>query len=156
MFVLNATHHHLHTIVLSLSHQRQYVGGRAPMSKNEYLRQRRLERNWRQSDVAEQLDVSLITVQRWERGFQQPSLYYRAKLCDLFGLSAQELGLEELTLPISLPESQPSEAGPSSGASSVDTALWTVPYARNPHFTGRDDLLERLTQQLAPAAAGQP
>ncbi len=127
------------------------------MPKNECLRQLRLERNWRQSDVAEQLDISITTVQRWERGIQQPSLYYRAKLCELFGLSAQELGLEDLTLLLSLPESQRTEAEPESGTSSVDTALWTVPYARNPHFTGRDDLLERLTQQLAPAAsAGQP
>jgi tetratricopeptide (TPR) repeat protein/transcriptional regulator with XRE-family HTH domain len=126
------------------------------MSKNERLRQHRLERGWRQSDVAEQLDVSHITVQRWERGIQQPSLYYRAKLCELFGLSAQELGLEELTLPVSSPVSQPVEEESSSEVSIVDTALWTVPYARNPHFTGRDDLLERLTQQLAPAAVGQP
>ena len=126
------------------------------MQKNERLRQYRLERHWRQRDIADQLDVSPITVRRWERGIQQPSLYYRAKLCELFGLSAQELGLEDLTLPISLPESQRTEAEPSSGTSSVDTALWTVPYARNPHFTGRDDLLELLTQHLVPAASGQP
>ena len=35
-------------------------------------------------------------------------------------------------------------------------ALWTVPYARNPHFTGRDDLLSELTVRLSPPAPGQP
>jgi tetratricopeptide (TPR) repeat protein/nucleoside phosphorylase len=28
------------------------------------------------------------------------------------------------------------------------SVIWNVPYARNPHFTGRDDLLDRLHQQL--------
>jgi len=30
--------------------------------------------------------------------------------------------------------------------------VWNVPHARNPHFTGRDELLDRLHQQLAPAS----
>jgi tetratricopeptide (TPR) repeat protein/nucleoside phosphorylase len=29
-------------------------------------------------------------------------------------------------------------------------AVWNVPYGRNPYFTGRDDLLDRLAQQLSP------
>ncbi len=28
--------------------------------------------------------------------------------------------------------------------------VWNVPYSRNPHFTGRDDLLDRLRQQFTP------
>jgi hypothetical protein len=28
--------------------------------------------------------------------------------------------------------------------SSEELTLWMVPYARNPHFTGRDDLLDQL------------
>jgi tetratricopeptide (TPR) repeat protein/nucleoside phosphorylase len=31
-------------------------------------------------------------------------------------------------------------------------AIWTVPYPRNPYFTGRDDLLDRLAQQLSPGS----
>jgi len=58
------------------------------MSKNERLRQSRIERNWRQQDVADQLGVALVTMQRWERGYQQPSAYYRVKLSALFGVSA--------------------------------------------------------------------
>jgi tetratricopeptide (TPR) repeat protein len=33
--------------------------------------------------------------------------------------------------------------------------IWNVPYLRNPHFTGRDELLDRLAQQLAPEAQEQ-
>jgi tetratricopeptide (TPR) repeat protein len=33
--------------------------------------------------------------------------------------------------------------------------VWNVPYQRNPHFTGRDELLDQLAQQLAPEAQAQ-
>ena len=69
------------------------------MPRNERLRQQRIARNWRQQEVADKLETALVTVQRWERGFQQPSAYYRVKLSALFGVSAQELGLlEDLSL----------------------------------------------------------
>jgi transcriptional regulator with XRE-family HTH domain len=56
------------------------------------LRQERIRRNWRQQDVADQLETTVVTVKRWERGSQQPSAYFRVKLCALFGKSAEELG----------------------------------------------------------------
>jgi tetratricopeptide (TPR) repeat protein/transcriptional regulator with XRE-family HTH domain len=126
------------------------------MPRNERLRQHRLERNWRQSDIADQLDVSLISVQRWERGIQQPSVYYRAKLCALFGLSAQELGFVDVALPPSLSENNTAEAKQPGGVLSVHRALWTVPYARNPYFTGRDEVLDHLMQLLMPDVPEQP
>src|SRR5262245_41956271 len=114
------------------------------MQRNEHLRLRRIERNWRQQDLADQLGVTVVTIQRWERGSQQPSAYYRAKLCALFGLSAQELGLVEVVLPPL--ESTPSEEPP----------LWTVSYVRNPHFTGREDLLAQLEHVFAGEQQEQP
>ena len=33
--------------------------------------------------------------------------------------------------------------------------VWNVPYLRNPFFTGRDELLDRLAQQLAPEVQAQ-
>lgn len=95
------------------------------ISVNNRLRQERIERNWRQRDLAEQLGTTVVTVKRWERGYQQPSSYFRTKLCVLFGKSAEELGL----VPNEAPE---------------DTAFWSIPFPRNPFFTGRGLVLKQL------------
>lgn len=123
------------------------------MQRNEHLRRLRIERNWRQQDLADQLCTTISTVQRWERGSQQPGAYFCVKLCTLFGKSAQELGLVEAFSP---PESNTIDTAQTVSAPSEESALWTVPYARNPHFTGRDDLLSQLEQLFAEVAAGQP
>ena len=57
------------------------------------LRQERELRGWSRSYIAEQVEADLGTVGRWERGERLPHPHYRQKLCDLFGKSAQELGL---------------------------------------------------------------
>ena len=122
------------------------------MQRNDYLRRQRIERNWRQQDVADHLGTTVTTIGRWERGHQQPSAYYRVKLCTLFGKSTQELGLVETFS--SPPES--TEVLQAEGLPSEEISLWTVPYARNPHFTGREDLLQHLEQLLAAEQPGEP
>jgi tetratricopeptide (TPR) repeat protein/transcriptional regulator with XRE-family HTH domain len=128
------------------------------MPRNERLRQHRIQRNWRQQDVADQLGISTITIQRWERGTQHPSAYYRIKLCTLFGTSAQELGVAEETSSSVFSESEASQAEQSglSPSEADKRALWLVPYGRNPHFTGRDGLLEYLTEHLLPEEPARP
>jgi tetratricopeptide (TPR) repeat protein len=82
----------------------------------------------------------VVTIQRWERGSQQPGAYFRLKLCALFGKSAEELGLRQAAQPL---------LSMSATVPGVEQAgvpvLWTVPIARNPFFTGRDNLLDQLT-----------
>ncbi|GCE15003.1 tetratricopeptide repeat protein [Tengunoibacter tsumagoiensis] len=123
------------------------------MQRNEQLRRLRSERNWRQQDLADHLGVTVVTVQRWERGSQQPSTYYRLKLSTLFGKSVQELGLEE-DFPVA--ESITAATEQAGSAFSEETALWTIPYARNPHFTGRDDLLQQLEHLFFSEQSGKP
>jgi len=113
------------------------------------LRQARIGRDWRQRDLAEQLGTTVVTVKRWERGYQQPSTYFRVKLCELFGQSAAELGLGEGEPPASMTEEKVSANGQDSLSPTEPEALWMVPYLRNPHFAGRDDLLNQLTQDLS-------
>jgi transcriptional regulator with XRE-family HTH domain/putative hemolysin len=59
------------------------------------LRQERLKRNETQAELAEKVGVSVLTVTRWEQGKNKPYPCYRAKLCELFGKTAEELGLSE-------------------------------------------------------------
>ena len=53
----------------------------------------RIRRRWSQLEIADQLGTTPGNVSRWERGITSPGPYFRSKLCELFGRSAQELGL---------------------------------------------------------------
>lgn len=111
----------------------------------------RKRRHWTQQEVADHLGTTQHNVSRWERGKTTPGSYFRAKLCDLFCTSAQELGLvldqgsEEQ--PVAQPPLRSADHPPS---------LWQLPYPRNPHFTGRDDLLDQLDWHLDPRRPDHP
>jgi tetratricopeptide (TPR) repeat protein/transcriptional regulator with XRE-family HTH domain len=97
------------------------------MEENTALRQARLAHGWRQVDLAHLLTVHRSTVIRWEHGMV-PEAFWQEKLCALFGMNAAQLGF-------SLdPHSSVSE----------NKRLWFLPYPRNPFFTGREEVLERL------------
>ena len=57
------------------------------------LRREREWRGWSRTYIAEQLNVDVMTVGRWERGEHVPHPYHRQKLCALFEKNAQDLGL---------------------------------------------------------------
>lgn len=131
----------------------------APSSPHsgERLRQERMRHNYRQQDVADSVGTTVSTVKRWERGSQQPGPYYRARLCALFGKSAEDLGLVPESSPTASPpqieESTSVETLPLQPAASRLTPLpvrsprpgiWNVPFARNPFFTGREDVFSHL------------
>jgi len=64
------------------------------MFPNERLRQERQRRGWSRQYVAEQIGVAdPKTIGRWERGVAFPSTYFLQRLCSLFGMLAQDLGL---------------------------------------------------------------
>ena len=65
-----------------------------PLYANERLREERINRNWSQQKLADELGVAVVMVKNWERG-KQPTDYYCLKLCTFFGKSAEELGLVE-------------------------------------------------------------
>jgi tetratricopeptide (TPR) repeat protein/transcriptional regulator with XRE-family HTH domain len=124
----------------------------AEAQPNHLLRRARKERGWSQRVVADRIGAPQDTmITRWERGNAVPSPYYIERLCQLFGMTATELGL--LPEPV---EEMPPAAGPPMPAPmptperAAETApFWNVPFRRNPFFTGRADLLERLHGQLA-------
>lgn len=65
----------------------------AKPAPNLLLRHERERRNWTQEQVAERVGTTAFNVSRWERGKTFPGPHYRGKLCELFGKTAEELGL---------------------------------------------------------------
>ncbi len=59
---------------------------------NNRLREARKSRGLTQQEVASEIGTSALTINRWEQGKSFPQSYYLQKLCDFFGLSAEELG----------------------------------------------------------------
>jgi len=98
---------------------------------NELLIYERERRHWTQEDVAERIEVfgaeGPKTVGRWERGIIKPSPYYLRQLAALYGRSVEELGY---TRKDRIP-------------------FFSIPYLRNPFFTGREANLHKLHTLLA-------
>ncbi|MGB8348342.1 MAG: helix-turn-helix transcriptional regulator, partial [Ktedonobacteraceae bacterium] len=79
------------------------MASKANKQPNILLRKQRELRGWSLQEVADQIArlceaegktaaVNLHMVSRWEAGIHQPIPFYRTKLCQLYNLSAAELG----------------------------------------------------------------
>src|SRR5437588_10092552 len=64
------------------------------MEPNNRLKRERELRGWSQARVAEAVETTNRTINRWERGLHSPTPYYQQRLCELFGKNARDLGLE--------------------------------------------------------------
>ena len=64
------------------------------LAANDLLRQERQRRGWSRAYIAEEIGVAdPKTIGRWERGDAFPSAYFLQRLCHLFGMPAEDLGL---------------------------------------------------------------
>lgn len=122
---------------MSMNQKRQ-----SSFTPNILLKQARLLHNWTQEDLAGYIGTDGYTVNRWERGRAQPSLYFRQKLCELFQQSASELGLLPKTHDSALLALPPASDSP---------AYRFIPHLRNPCFIGREEILHALHTLLTPS-----
>ncbi len=136
----------------------------AQATPNRQLRQERERRCWSQLEVADRIGTTSFNVSRWERGITFPTAHFRQALCALFSKSAWELGLLQDETADHERVSQPGDIFPqqevvSSKPRPEAERPWNVPFLRNPFFTGRGQLLERLHEHLynaRRAALNQP
>src|SRR5207253_4476708 len=112
---------------------------------NSRLHDARVERGWSQQGLADRIGMTVVNISRWENGATFPTPYFRQRLCEVFGKTPAELGLVQrpeegsgITPPelVLLP--------PPQGSRIVD-----IPIMRSPFFTGREDLLTLLHEQLS-------
>src|SRR5579884_2075680 len=87
---------------------------------NALLKQARLSRRWTQRDVAEKVGVEPQTVRSWERGTRSPSPETRLRLCEVFGTSAEQLGLQTAEASETYEKEQTQEAASSSNLHRLD------------------------------------
>ena len=124
----------------------------AQATPNRQLKQERERRCWSQLEVADQIGTTAFNVSRWERGITFPTAHFRQQLCALFGKSAGEIGLLQSETSDHEIVSEPGDVFPQQEVTSSELELeverpWNVPFPRNPFFTGRGQLLERLHEQ---------
>jgi tetratricopeptide (TPR) repeat protein/transcriptional regulator with XRE-family HTH domain len=117
----------------------------APHNPKQQLKAERLRHGWSQQEMAEKLAVSVVTINRWERGVTKPSPYFRLKLCALFGKSAAELGLELDEVPAVTNASASTSSETSEQPSSLIISKLSLPFHRNALFTGRETILSRIS-----------
>lgn len=96
---------------------------------NALLRSARMELGWSQPQLAEFVGTTPVNISRWENGSTFPSAYFRQQLVKVLGKTLAELGL--LPTARQIPR------------------IHTLPHARNPFFTGREQLLVSLHERLA-------
>lgn len=89
----------------------------------------RQKRQLSQEALAKVLGISSRSINRWEQGQAVPQGYARLQLCRYFHLSPEELFAE-------FEEQAPS------------TQVWSVPFSRNPFFTGREEILQSIHAQF--------
>ena len=61
------------------------------MSLNEEIRNRRVALGLSQTELARELNVSIITIFRWEKGIYSPKLHQLTALAKLFNVKEQDL-----------------------------------------------------------------
>lgn len=99
------------------------------MRFGDRLRQERRRRLLSQEALAEALGCDPKSIRRWELHQTFPQFSSQLQLSRFFGLPLNELF-----------------ADPEESAS--PPLLWHVPYPRNPFFTGREEILQHLHEQL--------
>jgi tetratricopeptide (TPR) repeat protein/transcriptional regulator with XRE-family HTH domain len=110
-----------------------------PAPVNDRLRLARVQRHWSQEELAELVGTTRVNVSRWEHHVTTPGPYFRQKLCEVFQMTAEALGLLVTdTQKVALPDTAPQPPA----------AFWHLPYRRNPFFLGRDDILEQIYTTL--------
>lgn len=106
-------------------------------SLGQRVRWHRLRLGLSQEALAEAVGASARSLRRWEQDLSIPQKVWRERLARQFRIDPEQL--------LSVFSTEAKEPQPES----CPPAYWTVPYARNPCFTGRESILRTISILLA-------
>lgn len=75
-------------------------------SLGEILTRARQKKLWTLEEAAEALGVSVSTVERWEKGLTRPQGYHLRRICEVYGLTPETLGIHGESVPVAIPISE--------------------------------------------------
>jgi transcriptional regulator with XRE-family HTH domain len=143
--------------LMSGGHKMHQEKREARLMPNEQLRQERLRRGWSRAYIAEQIGVAdPKTIGRWERGEASPSAYFLQRLCALFEMAAEGLGLWHGEHSYISVESSSLYFLPSSHTPLPPVSLlldFALPPAHTEALLGRNCLLSQLKLRLGAQGA---
>lgn len=99
------------------------------LSFGQRMRRERESHHWTQAQLSKMIvgdESATLSIKRWENDRVYPRANALAQLCKVFGKPVELWGVKE-----------------------QKSNIWNVPYLRNPYFTGREQLLQRLHKALA-------
>jgi len=111
--------------------------------EREKLIAARKAKHWTQEEVAEKLGIDVNTYYRWEAGTQSPRDHSRRSLCSIFGLTAQELGLDGGNIALAVLSA--TAESPTFLQTDLTMGLMTLAFTVH---SGFQDLQDRLTAVL--------
>lgn len=121
---------------------------------NERLKQERQRRGWSREYIAEHIGIADVkTIGRWERGIAFPRAYFLQKLCDLFDMPAQALGLYQeessaFPMPGPLPVMQECTRFLLSPVAHLSDPAIPLPAMEAEMLVGRDEMMHHLKSRL--------
>ncbi len=123
---------------------------------NHLLRQARLEQGLTEVALAKEIGTTKVSISRWEKGISKASPHYYRKLLEVL----KKQTIQELGLGLEDEEQEPQQSSQADDTTSAEShlqkpSIWSAP-RRNPFFTGREDILERLYRTLRSTEDGQP
>lgn len=129
------------------------------MLPNDKLRGERQRRGWSREYVAEQIGIAdPKTLGRWERGDSSPNAFFLQKLCDLFAMLPQDLGLyhekqQQAQSKVAI-QTVPDQADREETLSHYTLTIPTT-FTRNEGDINREMVLEYLKQYLLASDEGK-